>query len=93
MNIIKLRKEDKTYWSDLALVLDRIYELADEQGLDWDKLAEKAGLAKSTVRKIGNRERRYPWFRTVYYLAQAVGQNIELVQAHKMRRQAEARRA
>jgi transcriptional regulator with XRE-family HTH domain len=53
-----------------------IYEEADN--FDWSlaKLAEKAGLAISTVTRICNLDTKYPRANTVFQLAKAVGFKI-----------------
>ena len=68
------RRVDKHYWRDLSEALDLIFSrAANDMGWEWSELAGAASLCYETVRRLGQRETRFPRFQTVYKLASAVG--------------------
>ncbi len=76
---------DKKYAEHLHQVIDEIFEVAAERW-SWMELAEEAGVAYTTVLKLGNRLTHYPRHMTVWKLAKAVGLQAEFIQV--MRRKA-----
>lgn len=73
----------------LAGVVDQIFDHATYRyDLNWPELAARAGVAGSTVYRLGMRQTRLPLLRTVYKLADAVGMNVRLI-----KRQLPVRRA
>lgn len=75
------RGKDAEYFRELHAIIDHIYDVANTN-LDWswNKLAEKAGVSPRTVNKLGERTTKYPLFRTITKLANAVGLKLELQQ-------------
>ena len=65
------------YETFLVKATDVLFEEAAEQGLTWEKFAEHAGVATSTVYRLGTRQTRFPLLRTFFKLAQCVGMEVE----------------
>lgn len=65
--------------------VNRIYNEANRQDLSWSELAQKAGLADSTVYNLGNVVTQEPRFSTIVKLARAVGWELTLRAELKVR--------
>lgn len=77
--------EEREYFRSLHKILDDIYLVAtNKYELTWKELAEAAELTYITVKKLGERETRYPRFHTVFKLAQAVGWQISVASGKKV---------
>lgn len=72
----------------LHRLIDEIYKEADRLGFTWTALADRAGLAESTVYNLGNWDTMFPRLQTVHLLAQAVGMELTLIAIKKLRRKA-----
>lgn len=73
--------EDHVYYRQLHSIVDDIFQKAHDKGLTWSKLAESAGLTYQTVIRLGERETKYPQFKTIFRLAEAVGWKLSLSDA------------
>lgn len=80
----KLTTDDVRYFRDLHRIIDEVYTEAEKKKWTWSQLALRAGLASTTVSRLGLRETRWPAFRTVYLLCRAVG--WELAPARRARK-------
>lgn len=65
-------------FDDLHDLVDRVFKEATLGGLGWKKLALRAGLAHSTVCRLGSYVTMYPRAQTVLLLARAVGLRLRL---------------
>jgi len=75
-----MRKLSKDYERALDALVDEIYQTAlDDHDWTWGDLASHAGLAYSTIVKLGERTTRLPQLRTIYHLAKAVGMDVAVV--------------
>jgi|SRR6516162_2029292 hypothetical protein len=73
----KQQLKDEPYYVVLNRTIDQLFEEAWNQDLDCDNLSEKSGLNRRTVIRLLTRQTRYPQFRTVAMLAQAVGGRLD----------------
>lgn len=71
-------KNDEVYFSELDRILDELFEDAEERGLSWSQLADKAGLCAQTVKNLGERWTKRPQYRTVMLIALALDCVIQL---------------
>lgn len=79
--------QNREYFASLHKIIDDIFqEAADTYEYTWSQLASHADLAYGTVERLGERITKYPHFRTVYKLAQAVGWTL-VTQALKKKKQ------
>lgn len=77
--------EEREYFRSLHRMLDLIYQEATNKfEMTWKELAEHAELTYITVKKLGDRETRYPRFHTVFKLAQAVNWQIAVTGGKKV---------
>ncbi len=65
-------------WQQLDELLDQSYDLALQMGWNNPKLAQEAGIATSTVYRIGLRLTVYPRWETVARIARSVGLEIAI---------------
>lgn len=86
----KTVKEDLTYFKQLDAILDELFEIANERGLSWSDIAKESGLSHQTVVNLGERWTKRPQYRTVLFIANALGMNIQL-SAKKGRQRASLR--
>lgn len=79
---MRKRKLSRDYQDRLDALVDQIFEEATYR-LDWswNDLADEAGMCRSTVTRLGNRETRLPQLHTMYRLAKAVGMDVSMVKA------------
>lgn len=70
------KKMDAVYLPSLKRLVDRLFQEAYDQSMNWETLAKKSGLSSPTVRKLGRYETKYPQFRTVELLAIALGGRV-----------------
>src|SRR5262245_17787477 len=75
MNCETARRSD--YWTLLNKVLDELFAEASKDGFDWGDMAEAAGVAYTTVARLGRRDTTFPAFRTIILLARATGFNLD----------------
>lgn len=73
------RKGATTYARSLNALVDKLFEVAYQQGLSWERMAERSGLARATIEKLGMRVTQYPQYRTVQLLAHALGGRLDYV--------------
>lgn len=59
----------KTLWN----IVNQLFDEAHAKGWTWAGFAQRAGVAETTVFYLGNRNTRFPQFRTLQMLAEAVG--------------------
>lgn len=71
------KKMDKVYLPSIRALVDALYQEAFERHWNWAKLARESGLSLSTVQKLGRYQTRYPQYRTVELLAQALGGRVD----------------
>jgi|LakMenEpi03Aug12_release.lakeMendotaPanAssembly.Ray.scaffolds.fasta_scaffold12037_13 hypothetical protein len=77
--------EEKQYFRCLHRLLDEIFkEATNNFEMTWKELAEQSGLTYITVKKLGDRDTRYPRFFTVFKLAEAVGWQLTLTAGKKI---------
>lgn len=77
--------EEREYFRALHTILDEIYkEATNKFEMTWAELAQEAELTYLTVKKLGERETRYPRFHTVFKLAQAVNWHVTLAAGKKI---------
>ena len=68
------RKMDAQYLRALNKLVDELFTIADQQRhWTWETLADKSGLSRQTIYKLGARVTKYPQYRTVELLAHALG--------------------
>lgn len=85
----ELSTSEKAYYRQLHRIIDDIYTCAaNEYGMTWCQLATSAGLAYNTVRKLGDRETKFPRHMTIFKLARAVGMSLELQEPESKKRMA-----
>lgn len=72
-----VRKNHRVYVDSLNHLVDELFEAAFKDGMTWSQIATGSGLAYSTVRKLGERVTRYPQYRTVLLIANAVGGSVQ----------------
>jgi hypothetical protein len=71
------RKLEPKYLEALNRMIDQLYQEAFRQKLDWETLANKSGLAISTIQRLASRQTQLPQFRTIELLAQALGGKVQ----------------
>lgn len=78
------------YLRALNRLVDDIFSVATyEKDWTWGRLAKEAGVAYTTVCRLGERETRLPQLRSIYRLAKAVGMDLQVVKHElKMRKAA-----
>lgn len=69
---------DKLYFQELDRILDELFEDAEERGLSWGQLADKAGIGQQTVKNLGERWTKRPQYRTVILIAAALDRKVQL---------------
>jgi hypothetical protein len=74
----------------LEKITDEMFDEAYRQGLTWIGLAHRAGLAESTVYKLGMRITRFPQLRTFFLLAKAVRMNVRVIRKELARHESKA---
>lgn len=79
------RKNDATYYKSLNSLIDRLFEEAYRQQMNWMKLAERSGVSSATIRKLGRRQTNYPQFRTVELIAYALGGSVTFSKTQQWR--------
>lgn len=68
---------DALYFRELHRIVDDVFkEAAEENGWSWSQLADNAGLSYQTVSNLGERQTKWPQFRTVWRLCKAVGWDL-----------------
>jgi len=82
------REPEQDYVRELNRLVDAIYQDATDRGWSWIDLAGEAGVAVTTVYHLGERQTRFPEFRTVFRLAAAVGMQLQLQKVAKLKRAA-----
>jgi len=68
---------ETTYFRSLNAVIDRLFQEAFKQRLNWYEMGKLSGLSNETVRRLGRRETQRPQFRTIELLANALGGKLE----------------
>lgn len=80
----KFLPEELEYFRSLHQILDEIFEeAANSFGWTWSQLSVHSGLSYETVRRLGDRETRWPRYYTVHKLAKAVGWSLTVVSGKK----------
>ena len=75
-----MRHLSQDYERALDALVDNIFDAATyDHDWTWQALASEAGIATSTVNRLGNRITRLPQLRTIYRLAKAVGMDVAIV--------------
>lgn len=82
------KRSEREYFAALNKALDDIYQASADLNWSWPVFADQAGIARSTVYKLGDRATRYPQLRTVYQLARAVGMDMVFLKARLGRKTA-----
>jgi hypothetical protein len=77
---------DTVYFRSLNALVDRLFGEAAKQKLTWIEMAELSGLARETIHRLGTRITKYPQFRTIELLANALGGRIEYATGTERRR-------
>ena len=78
----------------LTMMTDQIFEEAVNRfDWTWDELADHAGVARSTVYRLGTRFTRYPQLRTFFLLAKAVRMNVRLIRKELTSHEAKSQEA
>ena len=72
-----IRKNHKVYVDSLNHLVDALFESAYQGKMTWATLANESGLSYSTVRKLGERKTKYPQYRTVMLIANALGGSVQ----------------
>lgn len=78
-------RSDKAYFKALNSLIDVLFQEAFKQKLDWSDMGSLSGLSVETVRRLGARETRFPQFRTVEKLANALGGHLDFSASAKRR--------
>lgn len=78
------------YEEKLNRVLDDLFTRADKLGISLPSLADKAGLAYTTVLRINTYETRLPRFKSILALARAVDMDLILVSVVAQRKKGAA---
>lgn len=87
----RTRKAERDYLTALHQLIDELYEIAwVDKGWSWHELARQSGVSTSTIVRLGNRETRFPEFRSVWLIAKAVGQAEHLTCLKRLKRKAVA---
>jgi len=76
---IKDEKEEllQVYFKSLDALVDRLFQIAFDKKYTWAEMASISGIGAATISKLGNRETRFPQYRTVELLAHALGGKID----------------
>lgn len=70
------------YLADLHATLDQLFTYAAEVlQFTWRQLAKEADLSYVTVKRLGERQTRFPRWQTVWKIARACGISMTLVHA------------
>lgn len=69
-------KFTKKYKEDLHSIVTKLFDECYNKGWTWDQFATKAGVSYNTVFYLGNRNTRFPQFRTLQLLAGALGGSL-----------------
>jgi hypothetical protein len=67
------RKNDHVYFRDLNALVDELFKIAAKQHWTWEQMADRSGVSRQTIFKLGMGDTRYPQLRTVGLLAYALG--------------------
>jgi hypothetical protein len=78
-----MRKPEAKYETFLDDLIDEIFEEAAKEWT-WSEFAKEAGVAYTTVCRLGERITRFPELRTIYLMAGAVGMDVKLIK-HRVR--------
>lgn len=70
---------DELYFEEIDRILDDLFELAEDRGLEWKDIARLSGLSIQTVINLGERWTKRPQYRTVILIAWALDRQVELV--------------
>lgn len=74
----KSKRDEPRYRNALRRLVTKLFDAAFERGHTWESLADKAGVSRNTVFYLANRNTRFPHYRTLELLAQAVGGSLML---------------
>lgn len=81
-----MKKLEKDYEQLLDRFVDILFlEATDHYSYTWREFAKAAGVAYSTVYRLGMRDTHLPYLRTIYKLAKAVDLEMQLTAMMKRR--------
>jgi hypothetical protein len=74
---------NRDYANRLNRLVDEIFQVACDKQMTWAQLADKSGLTPVTVHRLGERITKFPQYRTMELLAQAVGGRLKFMEGQQ----------
>lgn len=72
-----IRKLSATQERALNRIVDKLYQEAYNRGVTWERLAERSDVGLQTIVKLGLYQTKFPQFKTVEGIAQALGGSLQ----------------